>query len=564
MADFSIAALIKAIDGVTAPVGKISRSFGALGNAAKKVGQKMTVGITLPAVAAGGMMLRTTIGFQEAMNKVAAVMDPPADKLREMEMLARKMGAATQFSATDAANAMTFLAMAGLTTEQAMAALPGTLELAAAGGLDMATAADLATNVLAGMRMEVGQLGRVNDVLAKGASSANTNVQELAEALKTAGPISAATNVSLEETVAVLGILANAGFKGEEAGTALRNAIARLVDPAPEAQKALVKLGITSRDVVDEGGKIVNFTALLNKMRAGGATAADMMAIFGLRAGPQLLAALGQGEGAVEGLRGKLESAQGSAKRMAEAMMRGLPGSIKELESAFEELQLAIADSGVAAAITDIILSVTDFIRRLGEASPATLKFVTAIIGIAAVLGPIIAALGFLAIGIGALATPFGLAVVAITAGTAAIGALAYGIYAAWEPVADFFAGLWDTITAKFEAGWNVIKGIVAAVKVAVQSITSPLEMLSRARNAVGGFFGNLFGGDEGATGAATGNAIPGAVQAAAAGARGRDAQARVEVVFPNAPGGTRVTGDVDGDGLDLGVETGMQFGGAF
>lgn len=551
MADFSIAALIKAIDGVTAPVGRISRSFGALGESAKRVGRQMTVGLTVPTVAFGAMALRTTLGFQEAINKVAAITDAPADKLRELELTARRMGATTQFSATEAAGALAFLAQAGLDADTAMRALPGILNLAAAGGLDLATAGDLATNVLAGMRLEVSDLARVNDVLAKGAASANTDVSQLAEALKTAGPIAADTSMSLEETVSVLGTLANAGFRGQEAGTALRNAIARLVNPSNEAQAAMVRLGITSRDVVTPDGKMVDFTALLNKMRAAGMTTADAMQIFGLRAGPQLLAAIGQGEGAIEGLADALRNSAGEASRQAEARMRGLPGAIKEITSAFSELQLALADSGFADAVTGIIRGVTGIVRRLSEASPATLKWVTIIAAAAAALGPLIAALGFVAIGIGALLTPIGAVVAGIVGMVAILGAAAAGIVMHWEPIKEFFADLWDGVTAGFKRAWNFIQPIAEKIAGAARAITAPLDAIRGLGSSAGRFLGGLFGrGGEDTAANATRNAIPGAV----AGSAGRDATARVQVEFPNAPKGARVNSEVRGDGLDLDI----------
>ena len=197
-------------------VEKATQRITAFGAAAWEAGRKMAVVFSRAREVAGD--------FQASMSKVRAIIGSVAqDTMAAMSARAKELGRTTQFTANQAATAYQFLAMAGLAAKQAIAALPGALQLAAAGDISLAESADLATNVLAGFQMTVEQLGRVNDVLAMAASKSNTSVSELGQALRTAAPAANAVGMSIEQAVAALGGLANAGFKGAMAGTALED-----------------------------------------------------------------------------------------------------------------------------------------------------------------------------------------------------------------------------------------------------------------------------------------------------------------------------------------------------
>ena len=271
------------------------------------------------------------------MNKVKAVSQATTAQMVLMKDQALAMGSATKFSAKEAADAQGFLAMAGLSVNDVMAALPGTLELAAAGNLDLATAADKATNVLSGMKLPVEELGRVNDVMAATAGSANTSVLELADAMVYAGPVASSAGITLEETAAAIGVLSNAGMKGEMAGTALRGSISRLLDPSAKAATTMRELGVQT---TDSSGAMLPFADILDNIAAAGVDAGEIMGAFGQRAGPGMLNLLATGGDALRGFTVDLEGSGGAAQRMADTQLEGLVGSMTRLSSATDTAKI--------------------------------------------------------------------------------------------------------------------------------------------------------------------------------------------------------------------------------
>jgi len=173
----------------------------------QSVGNTLSTRVTLPLTLMGAGVVRTAFLFQKSMNRVAALTGATGKQFQEMTDLARRMGEVTEFSASQAADAMGFLAQAGFSVDDILQALPGTLQLASAGSLDLARAADIASNVLTQFKLKTSEIGRVNDVLALTASRSNTNVEQMAEALKFAGSVAATAGVSIEQTSAIIGLL---------------------------------------------------------------------------------------------------------------------------------------------------------------------------------------------------------------------------------------------------------------------------------------------------------------------------------------------------------------------
>src|SRR5690606_7239994 len=170
----------------------------AVGRSMTTTGRRMTTFVTAPIVGMGAIALKVTADFEKAMNQVQAVSGATGDQLKALSNQAKELGATTQFSSADAANAMGFLAMAGLRANEILGAMPHTLRLAAAANLDMATAADIVTNILSGYQKDVSELGHATDVLVKAFTSANTNLEQLGEAMKFAGPIASSAGVQFE------------------------------------------------------------------------------------------------------------------------------------------------------------------------------------------------------------------------------------------------------------------------------------------------------------------------------------------------------------------------------
>lgn len=318
----------------------------------------VTAGAT--ALYAAFSSLKTFAAFDDTMRMVGAVSNATAGELQQLTDLAKEMGSETRFSASEAAEGLKFLGMAGLDVEQQMTALPGVLNLASAGALDLGAAADIATNILTGYGLKVEDLGMVNDVLAKTFTSSNTNLQELGHAFTYAGSVAKSAGQDFTEIAASLGLLANAGFKGEMGGTALRGAMTRLLKPTNAAAGIISKLSLQITDSTD---KMRPFLDIVDDLGRSGASTADLMEIFGLRAGPGVAALIQQGSDAIVNMRATVADYAGTTDRIAAQMEAGIGGQLRALNSAFEALKISTGEA-IAGALLDDVQNLTTFLRE--------------------------------------------------------------------------------------------------------------------------------------------------------------------------------------------------------
>lgn len=398
--------------------------FQRAGERMKNVGRSLTIGITLPVLAFGASAIRAAGDFETAMNRTGAVSGATAEELAKLRDVAKEMGRTTQFSASEAASALGFLAMAGFDAQQAMDALPGTLQIAAAAQMDLAEAADLVSNVLTGYGMEVEDLARVNDVLAKTFTSSNTDLQMLGQSMKFVGPVASAAGVAFTETAAAIGLMGNAGIQGEMAGTALRGAISKILAPSKKAAGIMEELGLK---FTDAEGRLIPLVDIVRQLEPHAEDAGLFMEIFGQRAGPAMAGLVSQGADALADLDTELQNSGGTAERVANAQMAGFNGAMKRLKSAFEGLQIAVAESGLLDFIGNMVSGLADLMTRMAEFSPTALRVGTVIAAIAAAVGPLLVVAGSLASAWGALLPVFGgiAAAMGTTGLVATLGALA-------------------------------------------------------------------------------------------------------------------------------------------
>lgn len=307
--------------------------------------------------------------LEAMLSEVQSVTSATADDMVRLRTAAEDAGATTKYTATQAAEALGNLARAGLNANQAIEALPATLQLAQAGGVDLGRAAEFITKSVMGMGDSFDQSGRYADVLAKGANASNTSVTGLAEALSYAAPTAATLKLSLEDTVAIIGKFADAGIDASRAGTALNSILSQFADPASTFKRALSDIGITTTD----------FNVALGQLAAAGPRGQKAIAAVGLEAGPALKAMLNQGIGALDELRNKLKDASGSAAETAAVMNNNLRGSLDGLASAWDTVKNALATpvlpvlkaavDSLTAALGDAVKSGT--VARWGEAIKA-------------------------------------------------------------------------------------------------------------------------------------------------------------------------------------------------
>lgn len=308
-------------------------------------------------VAMGGVaVFRQSIGqianFQEAVNGLAAVSGATADEMARLEDQARLLGATSRFSAQQAAEGQRFLAQAGFEVNEILSATPGILQLATAGSLDLATAADIASNVLGGMRLEVDQLNRVNDVLAATAARSNTTIEQLGKALSFAAPFAAGAGIEIEEVAAAIGVMSDAGIQASRAGTGMVGVIRQLSKVTTEGERVLAKYGLSVEDVNIEARGL---GPVLETLRDANLNTADAIALFGSEAGAAAQVLVSDYKGAIEG-------ATGEAERMANQMNQGLVPAFLGLASAAAESVLQIGDSGLAGGLERLVVSATGVI----------------------------------------------------------------------------------------------------------------------------------------------------------------------------------------------------------
>ena len=202
-----------------------------VGDTLSSAGSVLTKGITTPIIGAGAAAVKTTADFDSSMSKVSAVSGAVGKDFEALRSKAREMGATTKFSASDAADAMNYMAMAGWKTEDMLGGISGIMNLAAASGEDLATTSDIVTDALTAFGKSAEDSGRLADIMAAASSNANTNVAMMGESFKYVAPVAGAMGYSMEDTALAIGLLANSGIKAGQGGTALRPMLTNLAKP---------------------------------------------------------------------------------------------------------------------------------------------------------------------------------------------------------------------------------------------------------------------------------------------------------------------------------------------
>jgi TP901 family phage tail tape measure protein len=278
-------------------------------------------------------MIDDAAEFEKQMSSVAAVSGATGEDLKKLEQAAKDMGAATQYTATEAAQALELLARSGLTVEQQMQALPQVLSLAQANGLELSQSASFITQAVTGMGLSFSDTARVADVLTKAASSTNTSVEGLGAGLSYAAPVAQSLGLTLEQTTAYLASMANAGIDASRAGTSLNGMMTQFQDPASKFRRELAGLGINTTD----------FNEALTELAKKGKDGEGAILSLGQEAGPALRALLNQGIPSVQKLTDTLNNAAGAAKSAADTMTDNLDGAVKNLDSTWEGMSLQLA-----------------------------------------------------------------------------------------------------------------------------------------------------------------------------------------------------------------------------
>jgi len=372
-----------------------------LGNAAKKmksVGASMTQFVTLPVLALGAVSVKLAADFETSMNQVQAATDAPASSMKSLSDLALKMGADTIYSAGEAADAMLELAKSGLTPAQIKAgALEATLQLAAAGGLELADAATTAANAMNSFGLKAKDMAQVANALSGGANASSASVESLRLALSQVGPGARNAGMSIQETVAVLAAFADKGIQGADAGTSLKTMLTRLV---PDTDKAAIAMKTLGLNFVDSKGNIDDITVVAEKLKdkLGGLSEAERIAALNTIFGSD--ATRGATVLMLEGAKGiqkyiKATSDKTAAEKMAAARMKGLNGALEQLKGSLETSAIIIGQE-LTPTVMKMAGELTKLTNEFGKLDEQSKKNTIAFAALAAAIGPVLWGLGSL------------------------------------------------------------------------------------------------------------------------------------------------------------------------
>lgn len=334
------------------------QKLNGLSSAFKTTGGLLSKNVTLPIVGVGAAAVKTATDFEAGMSEVKAISGATGSEFDALRDKAIEMGAKTKFSASDSADAFKYMAMAGWDASQMMDGIAGIMDLAAASGEDLATTSDIVTDALTAFGLQASDSAHFADVLAQASSKSNTNVGLMGETFKYVAPVAGALGYSIEDTAVAIGLMANSGIKGSQAGTALRSTITRLAKPVGEAKDAVEELKISITNT-DGTMKPLSQTMVELREKFAGLTEEQKAQYAAMLAGQEgmsgLLAIVNASDEDFQKLTDEINNANGAAEDMASVMMDNTAGAVEQLKGALESAGILIGEK------------LTPYIRQLAE-----------------------------------------------------------------------------------------------------------------------------------------------------------------------------------------------------
>ncbi|MCX4273976.1 MAG: phage tail tape measure protein [Acetatifactor sp.] len=507
-------------------IGAAGEKLQGVGSAIEGAGQKL-----MPVTAAvGGLSaaaVKVAADFDSAMSQVAAVSGAAGKELDALRDKAREMGSKTKFSASEAAEAMNYMAMAGWKTGDMLDGIEGIMNLAAASGEDLAATSDIVTDALTALGLSAADSGHFADILAAASSNANTNVSMMGETFKYCAPVAGALGFTAEDTAEAIGLMANAGIKSSQAGTAMRTMLTSLTGEVTFVGDAFGELTVQTTNA---DGSMRSLGDILTDCRAAFAQmseserAANAEALVGKNAMSGFLAVMNAAPGDIEKLNSAINNCDGTAEKMAETMQDNLAGQLTILKSQLEELAISIGEI-LMPSIRQIVGWIQGLVDWLNGLDEGTKKVIVTVALVAAALGPVLIVIGKVVGAVGTILTVVpkiagavsgvvgfvsGTVIPALSAVVAAIGwvpiaiaavvgvvVLLYNkcewfrdaVNAVWAQVRDFFVSAWEVICSFFT------ETIPAAWESLVSFFQGIPAWWSGLWQSVGDFFNNVWTG---------------------------------------------------------------------
>ena len=493
-------------------IGATGEKLQTVGNKISSVGQKL-LPVTGVVTGLGTAAVKTAADFDSAMSKVAAVSGATGSNFDSLRDKAREMGAKTKFSATEAADAMNYMAMAGWKTEDMLSGIEGVMYLAAASGEDLATTSDIVTDALTAFGLTAADSGHFADVLAAASSNANTNVSMMGETFKYCAPVAGALGFSVEDTAEAIGLMGNAGIKASQAGTSMRSIMTNLTGDVKLSGAAIgdVTIATTNAD-----GSMRSLSAILADCRVafGGMTEAEKAnnaeTLVGKNAMSGFLALMNAAPEDIAKVSGAVNNCKDAAKNMADTMQDNLEGQLTILKSQLQELAISFGDL-LMPAVRSIVSGLQGMVDVL-NAMPDGVKQVIMIIALlAAVLGPVLIIIGKVISAVGTIMTivpklagvintvktAFGALNAVMLANPiaiviAAIAALVAAFVYLWntnEEFRQFWISLWESVKETAIQCWQAISAFLSQAWEAIQNTAVSVW------NGIRDFFSGLWTG---------------------------------------------------------------------
>lgn len=478
----------------------LGKQFEQVGGKMKGVGDSMTRNVSAPLAGVGAAAVKVGLDFDAEMSKVAAIAGATGKDFDTLRNKAREMGSKTKFSATEAGQGFEYMAMAGWDTKDMLDGIEPILNLATASGEDLGTTSDIVTDAMTAFGLKAKDAGHFADVLAQASSNANTNVGMMGETFKYAAPVAGALGYSIEDVGLGIGLMANAGIKASQGGTALRSLMSRLAAPTKQSAAAMDQLGLS---LTNSDGSMKSFRDIMIECRKkmAGMNEEQKVQIASNLAGKNamsgFLAIVNASDEDFNKLAYSIDNCDGATDKMSATMMNNTKGGITTMISALQNAAIAISDV-LSPWITKLAMKVEELANKFSNLSPQAQKAIIMFAGLVAAMGPILSIGGRLLIGIGMMmqngAAIIGLfgkiggafkalgAVLSanpwILITAAAIAAIVL-IYKNWDKIKEFFSKLWKAVKEKASAAWKAIKkAIVDPVKDAVSSVKDKVKDL--------------------------------------------------------------------------------------
>lgn len=398
-------------------VGRLGQTFSeigpkikSIGDSMKSVGRNMSLHVTAPIVAGFGAAMKKSIDFDDTMRKVKATSGATGDEFNQLRTKALQMGRDTKFTASESAEAMNYMALAGWDTKDMLKGVGGVMDLAAASGEDLASVSDIVTDNLTAFGMKAKDSTHFADVLAQTSSKANTDVRGLGDAFKYAAPVAGALGYTVEDTSIAIGLMSNAGIKGEKAGTALRTMFTNLSKPTKAMKDEMDKLGIS---ITDSNGEMLPMRDVMDQLRTkmGGLSkdqqAAAASTIFGKEAMSGALAVINASDEDYKKLTKSIDGSNGASKRMANEMEGGIGGAMRKMKSAIESLAISLGDA-LAPMLYKVAKWITSLANKFSNLPTGVQKTIAVVGLLAAAIGPLLMVFGVMASTIGTAITVLG------------------------------------------------------------------------------------------------------------------------------------------------------------